>query len=390
MRPSRGPLFPLLAVVGLTVGTTWWYLPHVKQAWWDLKYIAATYSRTHSGGEWHGGNVFRTVPGDTPYDRWLDKSRGHLPMFEGVVIPDISTVALGPWPEMGDNISGLYLRFADYQISDGRILEIPAGAWMAPQQHLFEMGVYFLGGPGHTLLFHEGGEPERLDWQAGSVFSVPLNTRYQHFNDGDRPVRILAVTSFPFALNATNSESFIFDNQHRFTERFAGGTEFFQLSEAVGERRTRTNFVPDAMQVELVPGSNRGVGQRTMSWPMAGNTVLDLHVSSIEPRSHMKAHRHSSDAFLLMLSGAGYTLIWTGDDVANRQRIDWQRYTLLVPPTYWYHQHFNASGGESRHLAINAPELVLNLGLRFYDQIERDSPEISAEWAREIRGNRPP
>jgi gentisate 1,2-dioxygenase len=123
---------------------------------------------------------------------------------------------------------------------------------------------------------------------------------------------------------------------------------------------------------------------------MAGNTVLDLHVSSIEPRSHMKAHRHSSDAFLLMLSGAGYTLIWTGDDVANRQRIDWQRYTLLVPPTYWYHQHFNASGGESRHLAINAPELVLNLGLRFYDQIERDSPEISAEWAREIRGNRPP
>ena len=360
------------------VGMAWWYLPQVKHAERDSP-------RTNVGYERHGDRVLRTLPGDTPYARWLNKSRGHLPMFEGLVIPDIGTVALGPWPQMGADITGLYLHFADYQVSDGRIVEIPAGASMAPQRHLFEMGVYFLGGPGHTLFFPEGGEPLRVDWRAGSVFSVPLNTRYQHFNDSGQAVRVLAITSFPFALNATNSESFVFDNEHHFAGRFAGEADYFQRSEAIGERRTRTNFVADAMTVQLGSGSNRGGGQRTMSWPMAGNSVLDMHVSSIPPQSHMKAHRHSSDAFLLILSGEGYSLIWNGDKVEERQRINWRRHTLLVPPTYWYHQHFNAGSVESRHLAINSPELVKNLGLRFYDQIEDDSREVRAEWTREMR-----
>jgi uncharacterized RmlC-like cupin family protein len=214
---------------------------------------------------------------------------------------------------------------------------------------------------------------------------VPLNTRYQHFNDSAQPVRILAITSFPFALNATNSESFVFANEHHFAERFAGERDYFQTSEAVDERRTRTNFVADASTIDLRPGSNRGGDSRTMSWPMAGNSVLDLHVSSMPPQSHMKAHRHSSDAFLLILSGEGYSLIWKGDDVEDRKRIDWRRNTLLVPPTYWYHQHFNAGKVESRHLAINSPELVRNLGLRFYDQIEESSREVRTEWLREMR-----
>ncbi len=368
----------MLVAALAAVGTAWWFLPEVKRAYWD-------YLLTNTGGEQHGDKVFRTVPGDTPYELWLNRSRGHLPLFEGLVIPDIGTVALGPWPQMGENITGLYLRFADYQISDGRILEIPAGASTAPRRHLFEMGVYFLGGPGHTLFFPKGGKPLRLDWRAGSLYSVPLNTWYRHFNDSDQPVRILAVTSFPFALNATNSESFVLDNKHHFAERFAGEADYFQRSEAVSERRTRTNFVADATTVQLGGGNNRGGGSRTMSWPMAGNSVLDLHVSSMPPQAHKKAHRHSSDAFLLVLAGEGYSLIWKGDEVGDRQRIDWRRHTLLVPPTYWYHQHFNAGSVESRYLAINSPELVRNLGLRFYDQIEKDSREIRAEWAREMR-----
>lgn len=368
----------------LAGGATWWYLPEAKRAYWEYKDKFWNYFRTNTGGEKHGEKVYRTVPGDTPYELWLNRSRGRLPLFEGLVIPDISTVALGPWPAMGENITGLYLRFADYQVSDGRILEIPAGAGTAPQRHLFEMGVYFLGGPGHTLFFPEEGAPLRLDWQAGSLVSVPLNTRYQHFSDSDQPVRLLAITSFPFALNATNSEPFVLQNEHHFVDRFAGEADYFQRAEVVGEHRTRTNFVADATTLQLASRSHRGPS-RTMSLPMAGNTVLDLHVSSMPPRAHMKAHRHSSDAFLLILSGEGYTLIWKGDDVEDRQRIDWRRHSLLVPPTYWYHQHFNAGDVESRHLAINSPVLVRNLGLRFYDQIEWDSREVRAEWAREMR-----
>jgi gentisate 1,2-dioxygenase len=117
---------------------------------------------------------------------------------------------------------------------------------------------------------------------------------------------------------------------------------------------------------------------------MAGNTQIDLHVTEIPPMTYAKAHRHTSDAFVLILGGTGYSLIWRGDDFKNRQRIDWQKGTLFSPPTYWYHQHLNTGKSSSRHLAINAPTLVQNLGLRFGDQIEAEPREIRDEWKREL------
>jgi len=116
---------------------------------------------------------------------------------------------------MGEGVHGLYLRFADYQMSDGRILEIPVGGTTTRQRHLYEKGIYFMGGPGHTIIQQEGEEPQRLDWDLGSLFSVPLNVRHQHFNDSDKPVRLLAVTSFPFVLNMVNNEPFINEKSRR-------------------------------------------------------------------------------------------------------------------------------------------------------------------------------
>lgn len=55
----------------------------------------------------------------------------------------------------------------------------------------------------------------------------------------------------------------------------------------------------------------------------------------------MKAHRRSSDAFILILKGEGYSLTWAGENVEGRTRIDWRKGTLFVPPTYSYHQHLN-------------------------------------------------
>ena len=367
-----------IAAVLLAVAVTISYRAEVQQAYWE-------FVSTGEGPDYHGPNIYRTRPSDTPYDRWLENMRDEIPMFEGVVIPDISTIELHPWPEAGEGVRRLYLRFADYQITDGRIYELPAGGRSTPQSHVFETGLYFLDGPGHTLLFRDGRAPLRVDWQAESVFSVPLNARYQHFNDSERPVRFLAVTSFPFAINASGSETFVFNSLFEFTDRFDGEDDFFQRSERLQERRTATNFVPDVLTTALEPGGNRGDGRTTMSWPMAGNTVIDLHVSQMEPVTYMKAHRHSSDAFLLIVAGQGYSLVWRGGELEDRQRVDWKKNTLFVPPTYWYHQHFNPGRTASRHLAINAPTLVRNLGLRFYNQIDEDPPAIRAEWDAEVR-----
>ena len=326
-----------------------------------------------------------TEPVGTPYDEWLDRMRGNIPMFEGLVIEDVRAVPVQPWPEMGKGISGLYLRLADYQITDGRILELAADASTRAEQHLFEMDIYFLGGPGHTLFFRRGARPLRVDWREGSLLAVPLNVPYQHFNDTDQPVRLLAITSFPFTMNAWANDDFILSNPFEFSDRFDGSSEYFQLAVPGGDKRVATNFITDVPGADMHPYDERGEGSMTTRWTMAGNTQIDLHASEIPPMQYKRAHRHSSDAFILILSGDGYSLTWPGEKLETRTRVDWKKGTLFVPPTYWYHQHLNVGRTPARYLAINAPALVRNLGLRFYDQIEQDSPEIRAEWERTVQ-----
>src|SRR5262245_28667740 len=57
-----------------------------------------------------GPTQFRVIPTDTPYDRWYERTKAKLPSFAGLMIQDVRSVALKPWPEMG--VNGLYMRMA--------------------------------------------------------------------------------------------------------------------------------------------------------------------------------------------------------------------------------------------------------------------------------------
>jgi gentisate 1,2-dioxygenase len=330
-----------------------------------------------------GPTIVRTPPHDSPYEHWLWNARTEIPVLDGLVIDDVSTVALQPWPQMGEDINGLYLRFADYQIIDGRILELPPSAKTASQRHFYEVGIYFISGSGHTIIQQEGESPKRVDWQAGDLFSVPLNVRYQHFSDSDGPVRMLAITSFPFVVNAVDNLRFIEENPFIFSDRYDGAEDYLDQYEQIGKNLAIRNVVKNVRQTETRPLDFRGEGSRNMTWLMAGNSMIKLHVSEIPPDKYKKAHRHSSDAFILFLSGEGFSVTWPEGRYDKRYRVDWKAGTLLVPPTYWYHQHLNPGHTAARYLAINAPVLVRNLGLRFEDQLEKDLPEIREAWKRE-------
>jgi len=112
--------------------------------------------------------------------------------------------------------------------------------------------------------------------------------------------------------------------------------------------------------------------------------MIDLHVSEMPSKEYKRAHRHSSDAFVMLLSGNGYSITWPESQYEKRVRVDWHEGTLFVPPIYWYHQHLNPGDEPARYLAINAPILVTRLGLRFEDQLEPDLPEIEQEFKAEI------
>jgi hypothetical protein len=56
--------------------------------------------------------VLRELPEDSPYQHWLLNARTEIPVFDGLVIDDISQLSLLPWPQMGEGVNGLYLRLA--------------------------------------------------------------------------------------------------------------------------------------------------------------------------------------------------------------------------------------------------------------------------------------
>jgi len=328
--------------------------------------------------------VVREQPLDSPYQIWLQSAREELPVFEGLMIEDVAAVALRPWPQMGIGVTGLYLRLADYQINDGRLLEIPAGGNTVNQRHLYEKAIYIIGGGGYTVFQQEGKSPERVEWEAGALFSVPLNVRHQHFNSGGGPARLLAITSFPLVLNVMSDQEFVTDNPYVFGKRYNGAADYFAGIYDSEGLEAHVNFVEDAREIATEPYDYRGAGAETMRLHMAGNSMLSLHIAEVPPKTYRKAHRHSSDAFILILSGEGFSLAWPEGAYHKRKRVDWKAGTLFVPPTFWYHQHLNTGATPARHLAINSPVLVRNMGLRFSDQLEVDIEEVRAEWKKEI------
>jgi uncharacterized RmlC-like cupin family protein len=336
------------------------------------RWVFSKYS-PRQGEDVLGPTVLRNPPVNSPYQRWLERVRNEIPMFEGLVIQDIEHVALSPWPQMGEGITGLYLHFADYQMTDGRILEIPPGGQTASQRHLYEKGIYFLSGEGYTILQQEGKPLQRVNWSEGDLFSVPLNVLHQHYNTGSGPARMLMVTSFPLVLNVMNNEDFIDHDTYAFTDRYDAAPDYLQRVEDVNEIENAANFVEDVPTTGTRKFDQIGKGNETMHWLMAGNSMLNMHVMELPPKAHNKGHRHASDAFILLLSGTGYSVAWREGAYDDRVRVDWQAGTLFVPPTYWYHQHFNTSSTPARHLAINVPGIVRNLGLHFQDYLEVDT-----------------
>lgn len=305
-------------------------------------------------------------------------------MFEGLVIADVHTVALRPWPQMGEGVAGLYLRFADYQMSDGRLLEIPAGGSTESQRHLYEKGVYVLTGSGHTLFQQEGKPEQRVEWAAGDLFSVPLNVRHQHFNSGGSPARMLAVTSFPLVLNVMADEDFVARNTHAFTGRYDAEADYFTRTPDQGSISSIANFVEDVPSATTHPFEYRGKGNESAAWKMANNSMLGVHISEMPAGQYKKAHRHTSDAFILLLSGEGFSVTWPEGFWDQGRRVDWKAGTLFVPPTFWYHQHLNTGTTPARYLAIKSSTVVENLGLRFKDQLEVDLEEVREEWRKEL------
>src|SRR5258706_10110171 len=163
--------------------------------------------------------------GKTPYEIWQEMVG--VPIFRGVAIDDLRTVALAPWKRKG--VAGAFINMLGAGRScDSYACEIPAQGQTSPERYLFEELIYVVRGRGATSVWTENGRKQTFEWQEGSMFSPPLNTWRQHFNvQGDEPARFVALTDAPVMINRFRNLDFIFNNSFGFSDRFSGEEGYF-------------------------------------------------------------------------------------------------------------------------------------------------------------------
>jgi len=288
----------------------------------------------------------------SPYSLWL-KEEG-VPIHSGSYCSDLYTAEVGDWPRLGQK--GAFVNLAEQEEDDGWLVEIAPGGQTEVQHHLFESTIFILEGRGATTIWQEGRPKQTVEWQRGSLFSPPVNAKYQHFNlDGNQPARLFAVTNAPMVMNLFRNPDFVFNDSYVFQDRYNAEDDYFtDPGKHVGIRQWVTNFVPDLRTFKLDDYSERGAGGINMRFRLANNQ-MECHVSDFPPGTYKKGHKHGVGAHVLILGGIGYSLLWFGGQ--EKQKVDWKDGSVLSPKAMEYHQHFNTGPGRARYLALRLGSL---------------------------------
>jgi oxalate decarboxylase/phosphoglucose isomerase-like protein (cupin superfamily) len=281
------------------------------------------------------------------YQQWI--AAEGIDVVPGHHVPDLRALPVKPWSRTGG--SACFINHDDSDRSNDCVVEeIPAGGSLTAQRHLHERMVYVLSGRGTTAVWQEGAAPQSFEWQEGSLFAVPLNACYQHFNSsGDTPVRLLSVTNLPAVMNMFADPEFVFRCPYEFTARFSGEGGYFNGEGTLEGRAWESNFIPDARKFELLDYKERGAGGKNIQFKLAGNT-MGAHISEFPVGTYKKAHRHGPGAHVVILNGSGYSLMWKEGE--SPRRYDWQEGSMIIPPDRAFHQHFNTGGTPARYLAL--------------------------------------
>lgn len=108
--------------------------------------------------------------------------------------------------------------------------------------------------------------------------------------------------------------------------------------------------------------------------------VLNAHLSELKPGTPSVRHRHTTEAYLYVVKGHGYSLINFEDEPV--EAVEWSEGTLFAPPRWAWHQHFNLDPHDTaRYLAIQDTGLLRTMRLH---QIERHAVQLDPEQGAQL------
>jgi oxalate decarboxylase/phosphoglucose isomerase-like protein (cupin superfamily) len=133
---------------------------------------------------------FRERFGGEP-DYFSQKSEQKGLLLETNFVADAVNLPLISAKERG--AGGGHIRFNMAKGSmNSHISQFPVGTYKKAHAHGPGAHVIILSGEGYTLMWAEGEQPRRYEWQVGTMIVPPNLWFHQHFNTGKTPARYLA------------------------------------------------------------------------------------------------------------------------------------------------------------------------------------------------------
>ena len=132
------------------------------------------------------------------YLEWVAKEK--IPVIEDYGV-NLLKVPTADWPRFGVKGAAVHLKGRG-DFCNMFVLDIPPGQSTIPQRHLYEEIVYVLQGRGSTQIELKGGVKHSFEWGPKSMFAIPLNAKYRHFNgSGEGRALLVGTADLPLMMN---------------------------------------------------------------------------------------------------------------------------------------------------------------------------------------------
>ncbi|MGE5307354.1 MAG: cupin domain-containing protein, partial [Alphaproteobacteria bacterium] len=171
----------------------------------------------------------------TPYEIYMEEQ--NLPIHRGTVgFYDIRDLTLAPWKRMG--AQGAFIELNGCGGLQGvYVIEVLGAGAITAEKHMYEEIFYVLEGRGTTEIWSgdDASKRQTFEWQAGSLFSPPLNTWHRIVNATSSPALLLGVTNAPPVFHLYRSQEALFNNPYQFKDRYDGSADFFKAQTELGK-----------------------------------------------------------------------------------------------------------------------------------------------------------